>query len=228
LNVAVIVAGGSGERLGGEVPKQLQDLGGRPILEWSVRAFTDHPEVDRVIVVLPPNLAVEPPGWIPAGVRAVAGGDTRARSVVNGVAAIDETEDAVVLVHDGVRPFVSAAVISRVIGAAGEGPVIPVVPVTDTLKTVDANGRVLGSPPRDGLRAAQTPQGFSVGLLKALHRESSPDEGVTDDGLLCERAGIEVRTVPGDPANLKVTTPTDLKYARWLVETGMIRATISE
>ncbi len=228
MNVAVIVAGGSGERLGGEIPKQLRDLGGRPILEWSVRAFTDHPEVDVVVVVLPPDLAAEPPAWFPAGVQVVAGGDTRARSVVNGVAAIDVTEDAVVLVHDGVRPFVSADVISRVIEAAGDGPVIPVVPVTDTLKTVDLEGRVLGSPARDGLRAAQTPQGFRAGLLRALHRESSPDAGVTDDGVLCERAGIEVRTVPGDAANLKVTTPTDLEYARWLVETGVIQPTISE
>lgn len=235
---AVIVAAGRGERLGGETPKQLRDLGGLPVLEWSVRAFASHPRIRDVVVVLPPELAAAPPprialalrvGADTGGVRAVvAGGDTRAESVGRGTGACPDDVD-IVLVHDGVRPFVDAATIDRVCDAAVDGPVVPVVPVVDTIKRIDDAGLVVESPPRHALRRAQTPQGFPSGLLRRLQAEAATgretgtgDGGITDEGVLCERAGLSVRTVAGDPHNLKITDPEDLAYARWLVETGVI------
>ena len=224
---AVIVAAGSGERFGGEVPKQLRDLGGLPILRWSCLAFGRHPAVTRVVVVLPAGLAASPPDWIEPGVRIVAGGATRAESVAAGVeAAASGGEDGIILVHDGVRPFVGEDLISRVIEGARDGPVVPVVPVSDTIKTVDDEGRIVGSPARDRLRAAQTPQGFPAALLRRLHARSAADAGITDEGVLCEREGVAVAIVQGDERNLKVTTPSDLAYANWLVDTGVIEVPI--
>lgn len=228
---AVIVAAGRGERIGGEVPKQLRDLGGLPILEWSVRAFASHPRIRDVVVVLPPDLAADPP---PAIVRAleagagdgrlravVAGGETRVQSVARGAGACP-VDTEIVLIHDGVRPFIDAATIGRVCDAAAAGPVVPVIPVVDTIKRVDAVGRVLESPPREALRRAQTPQGFPARLLRELQAAVGTDETITDEGVLFERVGVDVRTVDGDPRNLKITDPDDLAYARWLVDTGVI------
>ncbi|MDH3733316.1 MAG: 2-C-methyl-D-erythritol 4-phosphate cytidylyltransferase [Gemmatimonadota bacterium] len=221
MSAVVVVAGGSGERLAGDVPKQLRDLGGLPILAWSVAAFQGHPEVHSLVVVLPAALAERPPEWL-STVTVVTGGASRAESVLRGVAAVPDGFD-VILVHDGVRPFVSSALISRVIESAAKAPTVPTVPVTDTIKTVGSDGFVVSTPERVGLRAAQTPQGFPAEVLRGLHESAEPDADITDDGVVCERAGIPVRTVEGDPRNLKITGPEDLEYARWLVETGVIR-----
>lgn len=184
-------------------------------------AFHEHPDVDEVIAVLPASIATAPPEWLDTRATVVEGGTTRAESVVNGVRAASATA-AVLLIHDGVRPFVSSETISTVARAARSGPVIPVVGVVDTIKTVGPGGEVTGSPARDGLRAAQTPQGFPANVLRTLHESVEPGADVTDDGVMCERAGIRVDTVEGDPRNLKITDPADLEYARWLVETGVI------
>ncbi|MFV1985775.1 MAG: 2-C-methyl-D-erythritol 4-phosphate cytidylyltransferase [Gemmatimonadota bacterium] len=221
MTTAVIVAAGRGDRLPGEVPKQFRDLCGLPILEWSVRAFEAHPEVDQVVVVLPPELAEPPPEWLADRAIVVAGGATRAASVVRGVATSGR-ETSVFLIHDGVRPFVSSATISKVLDSARSGPTVPVLPVTDTIKCVDRDGWVERTPARDALRAAQTPQGFPAELLRELHRRTDVPEDVTDDSVGCERSGIPVRTVMGDARNLKITSEADLDYARWLVEGGMI------
>ena len=221
MTTAVIVAAGRGNRLPGEVPKQFRDLCGIPILEWSVRAFEAHPEVDRVIVVLPPELARTAPEWLAERATVVAGGTTRAASVVCGVAAADR-ETSVFLIHDGVRPFVSSATISSVLDSARSDPTVPALPVTDTIKRVDRDGWVERTPARDTLRAAQTPQGFPAELLRELHAGTDTAEHLTDDSLGCERAGIPIRIVMGDDRNLKITSEADLEYARWLVEGGMI------
>lgn len=125
-----------------------------------------------------------------------------------------------VLVHDAARPLTPPAVIRRVIDAlrSGSRAVIPVLPVSDTIKAVDANGTVLDTPERSGLRAVQTPQGFETALLRQAY-EGATDLGVTDDASLVERAGIPVRTVPGDPLAFKITTPLDLRLARAVLET---------
>lgn len=227
---AVIVAAGRSERLGGAVPKQFLDLGGLPVLEWSLRSFHAHPAIGAVVAVVPLEEAEGPPPWLAAaaarGIRLVAGGRTRAESVVRGVAGAPA--DAVaLLVHDGARPFAGASLIARVAAAARTTAVIPVLPVVDTIKRVDAGGRVVATVDRGALRRAQTPQGFPGPLLRRLHAAGSDAVAavdVTDDALLCERAGHPVDTVGGDPLNLKITGPRDLRYARWLVETGVIEA----
>lgn len=218
---AVIVAAGRGERLAGDVPKQLRDLGGIPILEWSVRAFLTHASIDAVVVVLPPDLEANPPGFLRGRVEVAPGGATRAESVVRGVAAASpETE--IVLIHDGVRPFVRSGIITRVCESAATAPTVPVIAVVDTIKRVDPHGRVEETLDRVPLRRAQTPQGFPARLLRELHAGAAAPADITDDALLCERAGLCVRAVEGDPMNLKVTATADLTYARWVVECGMI------
>ncbi len=217
---AVIVAAGSGRRLGGETPKQFVELAGIPVLAWSVRTFRAHPAIDELVVVLPPAEAAEPPGWL-GDVHLVAGGATRAESVVHGVAAADPGAERL-LVHDGVRPFVSAKLIDRVREACGRGPVVPVVPLTDTLKELRPDGRVARTLDRDRVRRAQTPQGFPGPLLRRLHEEARVDASVTDDAMQCELRGHEVGTVEGDPWNLKITTSEDLALATWLIESGRV------
>ncbi len=183
--------------------------------------------MDRVVVVLPPDLAETPPAWLTGRAAVVAGGTTRAASVVRGVAAAGD-ETSVFLIHDGVRPFVSVATISRVLASALREPTVPTLPVTDTIKQVDGDGRVVRTPARDELRAAQTPQGFPAHLLRELHRTTDLAGDSTDDSVMCERAGIPVKTVVGEETNLKITSEADLQYARWLVEAGVIpRPTLS-
>ncbi len=214
---AVVVAGGSGRRMGGAVRKQYMEVGGEPILLRAARAFTTHPDVGRVVVVLPPEDAAHPPAWLlELGVAVVAGGEERGDSVWNGLAATPEDAE-VVLVHDGARPFVSAEVIGRVLEAARTGAVLAALPVTDTLKEVAADGTVLGTPDRALFWQAQTPQGFPRAVILDAHRRARA-EGVraTDDAALCERYGIPVRVVEGAADNLKVTRPADLAVAEAL------------
>lgn len=223
---AVLVAAGRGERLGSSIPKQFLDLGGLPLLEWSVRRFHGHRSVDRVVVVVPPEMAERPPEWLAAaagdrGVAVVAGGRTRAESVARGAARAPEGAD-VLLVHDGVRPFAGPDLIDRVVEPAVSVATIPVLPIHDTIKRVDTDGRVVETVDRTRLRRAQTPQGFPAALLRALHAGRERAAAITDDALLCERAGATVTTVEGDPLNLKITGEDDLAYARWLVDGGVI------
>lgn len=219
---AVIVAAGRGNRMGGRTPKQFLDLGGLPVLEWSIRAFAARPEVEEIIVVLPPDVAGRPPAWLVERAEPVPGGETRADSVRRGVAAA-RARTGYVLIHDGVRPFLTGALLDRVSEHAIDRPTIPVLTVTDTIKRVDERGRVLDTPPRSRLRRAQTPQGFPAELLRAVHGARELTADPSDDALLCERAGHEVVTVAGDPLNIKITSPEDLAWARWLVESGRVR-----
>ncbi|WP_419162084.1 2-C-methyl-D-erythritol 4-phosphate cytidylyltransferase [Candidatus Palauibacter sp.] len=225
---AVIVAAGRGRRLGAEGPKQFVDLGGEPLLAWSVRAFAGHPDIERVVVTLPAEWAETPPKWLPDGVSVHAGGVARADSVRIGVGAL-AGEVEVVLVHDGARPFASAGLISRVVEAGRRGPAIPVIGLDDTVKRIDDRGRVIETVPREDLRRVQTPQGFPAKVLAQTHALADAAAwgkhdaaGMTDDAMLCERLGIDVSTVEGDHSNLKITTPRDLSIARWMVESGLI------
>jgi 2-C-methyl-D-erythritol 4-phosphate cytidylyltransferase len=221
----IIVAAGRGTRLGAEVPKQFLPLGGIPMLLWSVRAFASHPAVVHMVVVLPPDQAQQPPAWLAAflgGAFTIApGGAQRADSVAAGLAALPPSARHV-LVHDAARPLVSRGVIDRVIAASRGGvAAVPAVPVPDTIKEVDAANphRVGRTVPRDRLVRAQTPQGFPRDMLEAAHTEARR-AGVagTDDAALVERLGGTVEVVPGDPTNLKVTTPDDLALAEWLAQ----------
>lgn len=216
---AVVPAAGKGVRFGRRGRrKQFRELAGTPVVLRACRTLGRDPAVDWLVLVLPPDVAEDPPPWCDGVAdRVVAGGESRRASVWAGLEAAPGEAD-VILVHDGVRPLVTPRLVRAVREAAEEGPVVPVVRIRDTVKEVDAEGRVVATLDRDRLRRVQTPQGFPAGTLRKVHRRAREEgwEG-TDDASLCERAGEAVATVPGDPRNLKVTTPSDLARAEWLL-----------
>ena len=221
---AVVVAAGSGRRLGG-VPKQFRKLGTVPLLAWSCHALSRHSDISELVVVVPADIAAAPPDWL-VGLcdRVVEGGPTRRDSVRLGIAGLSGGHGTV-LVHDGARPYLSAKLISRVLETCRDCPAIPGLPLTDTVKLVGEGGRVLSTLDRARLRAVQTPQGFPLSLLRELHEQAARDDAeATDDAFLAEKAGIPVRVVDGDPLNLKVTTGADLALAEWLVGSGDLEA----
>lgn len=223
---AVLTAAGSGSRLGCEVPKALVELSGRPLVWWAARGLRAG-GVGTIVVTAPAASLDEFRAGIAdiGGVEVVAGSDrSRQASVALGLAALGQHKPGdVVLVHDAARPLTPAQVTARVIDAvrAGAGAVIPVLPVTDTLKSVDASGVVTGTPRRADMVAVQTPQGFRWDVLMRAHEAGASlgaDEAVaaTDDAGLVEAIGAVVHTVAGDERSLKVTRPLDLSLARLL------------
>lgn len=216
-------AAGAGLRMGG-VPKAYLELGGQPILLRAIRPFLETPGVECVVVALPPGQAARPPAWLTGAdprVRVVAGGATRGDSVAAAVAALPPGVE-VVLVHDGARPLVARGLVERCLRAAADGrAVVAGVPAVDTLKEVDARGRVVRTPPRGRYWHAQTPQAFPRPLLERAHRRARAS-GVagTDDASLVELLGGEVEMLEGSPRNLKVTRPEDLILAERLLETA--------
>jgi len=214
----LIVAAGSGQRFGGERPKQYHELAGQPVLRHTVRAFLDHPAVSRVQVVYQPahdqlyqaavaGLDLPPP---------VAGGDTRQESSRLGLERLAASAPDLVLIHDAARPLVDGATISRVIAALEHHPAaVAAVPVIDTLKR-GTDGLSAGTVDRTGLWRAQTPQGFRFPAILDAHRRLA-GAGLTDDAAVAEQAGLPVALVLGSPDNIKVTTPDDLTRAERLL-----------
>lgn len=192
-------------------------LGQRPLLEWTLEAFQDHPEIQTIVVVGAAGelnrlrTTAEAFSKVSAVVR---GGASRAESVGNGLRALPP-ECEIALVHDAARPAVSAALISRVIeGVRYYGAAVPGLPVSDTVKRVDADERVHETVPRDSLRTVQTPQGARLSdLLSAYERLGSVVASLTDEAAVLESAGFPVRIVEGEERNLKVTRPGDLAKA---------------
>jgi 2-C-methyl-D-erythritol 4-phosphate cytidylyltransferase/2-C-methyl-D-erythritol 2,4-cyclodiphosphate synthase len=226
---AIIAAGGAGHRLGAGVPKQLLDVGGMSILHRSVAAFASHPEVDDVIVALPPELAAAPPLQLGEGLRyrAVAGGARRQDSVANAFRAMSQGTD-VVLVHDAARPFVTSDLITKAIKAAAEhGAAIVAQPVSDTVKRVRRDQdpiAVVETIPRESIFLAQTPQAFRTEVLKEAIALGESGVQATDEAALAERAGYAVHIVESTAKNLKITTTEDLAEARRRVEPARIMA----
>jgi 2-C-methyl-D-erythritol 4-phosphate cytidylyltransferase len=200
----IVVAGGSGSRFGGEVPKQYRRLGEGRVLDLALAAARS--VSDGVVLVVGESYRDHPE---PRADAVVVGGATRSASVRAGLAAVpdDGTVD-VVLVHDGARPLASPALFGRVVAAvrAGADGAVPGVAVTDTVKRVDGDV-VVETPPREALVAVQTPQGFRPGVLRAAY--AGGGEG-TDDAAVVEAVGGRVVVVAGEAANRKVTTPHDL------------------
>lgn len=209
---AVLVAAGSSTRMGFD--KLSFDLGGETVLERSVRAFDECPEVDELVIVTGASgeNAQRAAARCKKPVRLVKGGSTRAESARSGVAA---AHGRLVAVHDAARPFVSQSVIAGTIAAAARcGAAAPAVPVKDTIKNVAEDGAVTGTPDRSTLRAVQTPQVFETDLLKAALQSALENEvPVTDDCSAVERLGKVVYLIDGDEENLKITTPVDLVIA---------------
>lgn len=201
----VVVAAGSGSRAG--VRKQFVPVGGRELVAWALESASR--AGDGVVLVVPADeVAARSDGGV---VRVVAGGATRSESVRAGLAAVP-AEAEIVCVHDGARPFASPALFAAVVAAvrAGADGAVPGVAVTDTVKVVDAAGRVTATPDRASLVAVQTPQAFAAGALRRAH--AGGGEG-TDDAALVEAAGGTVVVVPGEATNRKVTRPEDLAWA---------------
>lgn len=219
--IALIPAAGMGKRMGASINKQYLLLAGKPILAHTLQLFQDAPFVDAIYPIVPldeiPYCRDEVVNryGLDKVRQIVAGGAERQNSVMNGLRAVEGCgDDTVVLIHDGVRPFVPTAVLHRSVEVAREyeGALVA-VPVKDTVKVVEG-GFVTATPPRVGLWLAQTPQAFRYGVIRAAH-EVAEAEGFlgTDDASLVERLGDRVHVVIGDYRNIKITTPEDMILA---------------
>jgi 2-C-methyl-D-erythritol 4-phosphate cytidylyltransferase/2-C-methyl-D-erythritol 2,4-cyclodiphosphate synthase len=214
---ALIVAAGRGLRAGAATPKQYATPGGVSILARTVGVFIGCPEVDLVAVVIGPDDRALYDAAIPSGhpklTPPATGGDTRQRSVLNGLRALAPQAPDRVLIHDGVRPFVTAEIIERVLAALKQTPgAIAAVPLSDTLKRADVQRRVAETVRRSGLWRAQTPQGFRFTDILAAHEAAAAAgrSDLTDDAAVAEWAGLAVTIVDGSEANRKLTTAEDL------------------
>ena len=221
--VAVVPAAGSGERLAAGIPKAFCLVDGRTLLQRSVAGLLESGVVDHVVVAVPADRIDEATrllgDHVGAGlVTVVAGGPERTESVSLALAALP-TASEFVLVHDAARALTPPALITRVVEAlrAGHDAVVPVLRLHDTIKAVDANGVVLVTPERAGLRAVQTPQGFATDLLSRAYRAGAGMAGFTDDASLVEHVGGQVQVVEGDPLAFKITTQLDLLLAETVV-----------
>jgi 2-C-methyl-D-erythritol 4-phosphate cytidylyltransferase len=212
MNTAIIVAAGSGKRFGSKTPKQFLEIGGKPLIIHTLECFQSCPMIDRIILVLSPEKAENFP-QIPSISKLskiVAGGKTRAESVLNGLKNIPQKTE-IVAVHDGARPLVSTEEISNCVEKAKEtGGAILVAPVTDTIKEI-ADGKVLQTIDRRKLCRALTPQCFRFDILQRAFESVDLSESATDESFLVEKLGVAVSIVEGSARNIKVTTPEDLE-----------------
>jgi 2-C-methyl-D-erythritol 4-phosphate cytidylyltransferase len=210
----IIVAGGTGSRVGGEELKQFRWVAGKPMLLHSVQAFMERPDVGMVVCVLPQAYAGDPPPWLfqcdVDRLLISVGGRTRSESVANGLEDLPDGAD-IVLVHDAARPLVSADTIERVVASVRKGTsAVAALPVVDTLKEVDDTGLIVRTVPREMLWRAQTPQGFTRRVITEAHQRARAQRiSTTDDAALLERLGVPVRVVRGSERALKVTEPGD-------------------
>lgn len=222
MDYIIIVAGGKGLRMGGDIPKQFIPIAGKPVLMRTIERFREYSDALGIILVLPKS---QQDYWkelcrqydFTVAHRIADGGETRFHSVQNGLSLIPEEEEGVVGVHDGVRPFVSIDTISRCYDAAREAKaVIPVAPVIETLRYVgdnDGGRNVL----RSDYRLVQTPQTFDIQLLKLANKQEYRDS-FTDDASVVEGIGQKVSMVEGNRENIKITTPFDLTIAEVLTK----------
>jgi 2-C-methyl-D-erythritol 4-phosphate cytidylyltransferase len=212
---AVLAAAGSGDRLGADRPKAFARLGDEPLLAQSLKRLDDSDWVDSIVMAAPPGweepaiLLAEELGCSKVS-ACVTGGATRGESVARALAEVPE-DAAVVLVHDAARPLLSDEVIERVLTALNEGwdGALPALPLADTIKRVDGEGRVVETLDRDELRAVQTPQAFIASVLRAAYADGDV-AGASDCSSLVEARGGRVKVVEGDPKLSKVTDPADL------------------
>ncbi|MFL6054132.1 MAG: 2-C-methyl-D-erythritol 4-phosphate cytidylyltransferase [Actinoallomurus sp.] len=222
--VAVVLAGGTGLRLGLGAPKQLATVGGRPILARAIEAFELAPDVDEIVLVMAaghvPEAEVIAKPYAKVG-RVIEGGTTRTESTLRALAALgDEPGDVRVLFHDAARPFVDARIIAECVATLEREEVVAVaVPSSDTVVVVEGD-RVVEMPPRDRLRRFQTPQGFRLAVIRAAYERALADPGFTerpptDDCGVVHRylPEIPIRVVPGSEQNIKITHPVDLLIA---------------
>ena len=228
MDYIIIVAGGKGLRMGGEIPKQFLPIGGRPILMRTLERFREYSTTLQIILGLPKD---QQDYWLQlckeydfkVDYQMTDGGDTRFHSVQHGLALIPDDAEGVVGVHDGVRPFPSIEVIRNCYETARvKQAVIPVIPVVETLRVIDPIGTIetivpTHTVPRNDYRLVQTPQTFDIQLLKAANRQPYNDN-FTDDASVVEAFGQEITLVEGNRENIKITTPYDMIVAEALVQ----------
>lgn len=221
MDYIIIVAGGKGLRMGGDIPKQFLPVAGIPVLMRTMMRFREYSPDIQIILVLPKaqqeywnSLCRQHQFNIPY--LLADGGKTRFHSVQNGLALVPDDADGVVGVHDGVRPFVSVDTIRRCYDEARSSKaVVPVIPVVETVRHLAANGSSR-TVPRDEYRLVQTPQCFDIQLLKAANKQPYND-GFTDDASVVETFGYSITLVDGNRENIKITTPGDMKMAEMLI-----------
>lgn len=229
VNVAAIVpAAGKGKRMGGAVSKPYLFLGGRPILSYALEALNNSDDIQEIVVVT----RAEEIDFCKDKVihrynfnkvtAVVPGGEERQDSVYQGLKSIKKNTDFV-LIHDGVRPFLSQKLLREVIKCASEvKSAITAIPVRDTLKKVDAAGSVRETVTRDGIWCTQTPQAFEYNLIMKVYEEAFKNNFyATDDAGLVEKCGYPVKVVTGTPENIKITMPEDLTMAEAILELGI-------
>jgi len=221
--VAIIPCAGLGRRMGGVVPKQFLEIQGKPLVVFTLDKFERCPEIHHVVLVVPPDhietARAMTERWGMSKVdKVVAGGDERQDSVANGLGELPE-ECEIVIVHDGVRPFISISKIQEVVAAARKkGAAILAVPVKDTVKR-GRDGCVEETLERDSLWAVQTPQGFRTDWIRAAYEKARQDGySGTDDAALLERCGYRVTIVEGEERNVKITSPEDLAWAEFRIK----------
>lgn len=218
---AIIVAGGKGLRMGGDIPKQFLPIGGKPVLMRTIEVFRlAYPDI-HIILVLPTS---QQEYWqqlckeysFTAPFQIANGGETRFHSVSNGLKLISDEAEGVVGVHDGVRPFVTVETICRCYDEAVEwGAVVPVVPVVETVRQLREDGTSV-TVPRDAYKLVQTPQTFRISLLKEAYRQLYIPS-FTDDASVVEAFGKPVHLVEGNRENIKITTPADIRFVNGLL-----------
>ena len=227
----LVVAAGRGSRAGAGLPKQYRALAGRPVIARTLDAVLGRPDIAGTVAVIHAEdraLYAEAVAGLDGLGDPVLGGDTRQDSVRAGLEALaarGADDGDLVLIHDGARPFTSQALVDRAVAAAARfGAAVPGCPVFDTVKAVDADGRITGTPDRAGLRAVQTPQAFRFGLIAGAHARAA-DRGrhdLTDDAAVAEFAGHAVTVFEGDPSNTKITTTSDLQAAELRLQSALL------
>lgn len=218
MNIAVILAGGTGSRAGGPLPKQFQKVQGKRMLWWSVEAFRRFDPECRIVLAVHPDFLMR---WdelfgdeekvLDADIQKVAGGRSRIESVRNALESIAVDDGATVFIHDSARPYVreemiraGAARVARGVGA------VPAVPVTDSLRRLQGGGES-ECVRRSDYVSVQTPQIFILDDIRDAYRKVTGEDGLTDDASVAEKAGLKIRLYEGDPGNIKITNPSDFR-----------------
>ena len=229
-NFAIILASGTGSRLGNKTPKQFIKLNDKYIFEYSLKTFNNHINIDEIVLVCHPEYLEFVKSYLRNSEytkvkRIIAGGNTRQESVSNGIFSISY-EEGNVLVHDSARPFVTTDMITRVIEELGiYNAVSTVMPATDTIFEIDESSYVTKIPSRKNLRIVQTPQGFNLNTIRKAHLMAQKDNQnlATDDcSLILKYQLSEIKTVDGDDLCFKITTSKDLFFAESLLNNGTI------
>ena len=230
MTYGVIPAAGRGERFGGKVKKQFLALCGRPVIVHTLIPFQASPWIDDIVCVAPQ----EEVGALERLIseyrltkvkRVISGGERRQESTQAALSLLEKeaAPGDIVLVHDGVRPLVTGALIGRVVQAAEKyGAAVAAFPVSDSLKEVSSEGLIRKTVSRENLWATQTPQAFRLDILAEAYRTAARDRFIgTDEAALVERLGIPIHCVEGSPENIKITTPSDLKLVELLLHDRM-------